>query len=207
MEPNKTDRDGEKRRGKTPRETLAMPGRRLILGGIPIAVTLASKPAMAMGECSVSNALSGHLSHPLPAGVNCGLTPDCWTKLAGTNQLWTRTGCSPSTRFIDACGSQPNGSVWSCGSQSMLAALEGSLVVSCKINGADTALNAGQFGAHCAAGILNASCFSPTNYPKTMAEVENLIAPLWSQHPANQTLAQNLLDNVTSQLSSLNVNS
>ena len=207
MEPNQADREKGKTRANGARETLAIPGRRLILGGIPIAVTLASKPAMAMGECSVSNALSGHLSHPLPAGVNCGLTPDCWTKLAGTNQLWTRTGCSPSTRFIDACGSQPNGSVWSCGTQSMLAALEGSLTVSCKINGFETALNAGQFGAHCSAGILNASCFSPTNYPKTMAQVENLIAPIWSQQPASQSLAQNLLDTVTSQLSTLNINS
>lgn len=193
-------------RGSTPRETLAMPGRRLILGGIPIAVTLASKPALAMGECSVSNALSGNLSHPLPKGTNCGLTPATWMQLAGTNQLWSRTGCSPSERFTTACGSQPSGTTWTCGTQSMLAALEGSLTVSCKIDGVDTLLSAGQFGAQCAAGILNAGCFSPNNYPKTMAQVQNLIAPIWTQMPWNQIQAQSLLDNVTSQLSIYNIN-
>jgi hypothetical protein len=40
-----------------------------------------------------------------------------------------------------------------------------------------------------------------------MAQVENLIAPIWSQQPASQSLAQNLLDTVTSQLSTLNINS
>ncbi len=194
-------------RGSTQRGTPAMPGRRLILGGIPIAVTLASKPALAHGQCSVSNALSGNLSHPLPAGTNCGLTPDTWMNLAGTNQLWSRTGCTPSMRFTSACGSQPSGSIWTCGTQSMLAALEGSLTVSCKIDDVDTPLNANQFGAQCAAGILNAACFSPNNYPKTMSQVQNLIAPIWTQRPRSQIQAQSLLDNVTPQLSIYNINS
>ncbi len=192
-------------RGGTKRETLAMPGRRLILGGIPIAVTLASKPALAMGQCSVSNALSGNLSHPLPAGTNCGLTPETWIQLAGTNQLWSRTGCSPSMRFTSACPGPANAN-WTCGTQSMLSALEGQLTVSCKIDGADTPLSAGQFGAQCAAGILNAACFSPSNYPKTMAQVQNLIAPVWTQQPTSQIQAQSLLDNVTPQLSIYNIN-
>ena len=193
-------------RGGTKRETLAMPGRRLILGGIPIVVTLASKPALAMGECSVSNALSGNLSHPLPAGTNCGLTPDTWMKLAGTNQLWSRTGCAPSQSFTSACGSRPSGATWTCGTQSLLAALEGSLTVSCKIDGVDTPLTASQFGMHCAAGILNAACFSPNNYPKTMSQVQNLIAPLWTQQPTNQAQAQSLLDSATNALSIYNIN-
>jgi len=193
-------------RGGTKRETLAMPGRRLILGGIPIVVTLASKPALAMGECSVSNALSGNLSHPLPAGTNCGLTPDTWMKLAGTNQLWSRTGCAPSQSFTSACGSQPSGATWTCGTQSLLAALEGSLTVSCKIDGVNTPLTASQFGMHCAAGILNAACFSPNNYPKTMSQVQNLIAPVWSQQPTNQAQAQSLLDSATNALSIYNIN-
>ena len=90
----------------TPRHSgLRNPGRRLVLGGIPIAVTLASKPALAMtGQCSVSNALSGNLSHPLPNGVNCGMTPQTWVDLAGTNQLWPRTGMYPQTTFISAVG-------------------------------------------------------------------------------------------------------
>lgn len=75
---------------------LRSPSRQLVLGGIPVAVTLASKPALAMtGECSVLNALSSNLSHPLPEGTNCGLTPESWIKLAGTEQLWTRTGFAP----------------------------------------------------------------------------------------------------------------
>lgn len=112
----------------------------------------------------------------------------------------------PSERFTTACGSQPSGTTWTCGSQSMLAALEGSLTVSCKIDGVDTLLSAGQFGEQCAAGILNAGCFSPNNYPKTMSQVQNLIAPIWTQKPWNQIQAQSLLDSVTSQLSIYNIN-
>jgi len=205
MEPDRAKPNEGNGRGSTPRETPAMPGRRLILGGIPIAVTLASKPALAMGECSVSNALSGNLSHPLPAGTNCGMTPDTWMKLAGTNQLWSRTGCTPSMRFTSACPG-PTNATWTCGTQSMLSALEGGLTVSCKIEGTDTLLTASQFGAHCAAGILNAACFSPNNYPKTMSQVQNLIAPIWSQKPSSQSEAQSLLDNVTAQLSIHNIN-
>src|SRR5208282_2655989 len=206
MEPEPAKPNGLYARGKAARETLAMPGRRLILGGIPVAVTLASKPALAMGECSVSNALSGNLSHPLPAGTNCGLTPDTWMKLAGTNQLWSRTGCAPSQSFTSACGSQPSGAIWTCGTQSLLAALEGSLTVSCKIDGVETPLTASQFGMHCAAGILNAACFSPNNYPKTTSQVRNMIAPVWTQQPANQAQAQSLLDSATSALSIYNIN-
>lgn len=190
-----------------PRDKLKSPGRRLILGGIPIAVTLASKPALAMGgQCSVSNALSGNLSHPLPKDMNCGLTPQTWVHLAGTNQLWSRTGCSPSMRFVSACGSQPVNNIWTCGSQSLLAALEGGLTVSCKFNGQDTALNAAQFGAHIAAGILNAACFSPGNYPKTTAEVKGLVVPVWAAQPVNQSLAQAELDSAAAQVSPYNIN-
>jgi len=206
MEQDQAKPDEGPLRGGALRAARTMPGRRLILGGIPVAVTLASKPALAMGECSVSNALSGNLSHPLPAGTNCGLTPDAWMKLAGTNQLWSRTGCSPSMRFTAACPGPAN-ATWTCGTQSMLAALEGSLTVSCKLAGVDTPLTASQFGAHCAAGILNAACFSPNNYPKTTAQVQNLIAPIWTQQPASQSLAQSLLDSATSQFSIYNINS
>jgi hypothetical protein len=206
MEQDRAKPNGGNGRDGAPRETLAMPGRRLILGGIPVAVTLASKPALAMGECSVSNALSGNLSHPLPAGTNCGLTPASWMKLAGTNQLWSRTGCTPSMHFTTACPAPAN-DIWTCGTQSMLAALEGSLTVSCKIGGVDTPLTADQFGAHCAAAVLNAACFSPNNYPKSIAQVQNLVAPIWTQQPSSQVLAQSLLDGVTSQLSVYNINS
>jgi len=205
MEENRAKPNGGKGRDSAKRETLALPGRRLILGGIPIAVTLASKPALAMGECSVSNALSGNLSHPLPAGTNCGMTPGTWMQLAGTNQLWSRTGYSPSMLFTSACPGPVN-NTWTCGTQSLLAALEGSLTVSCKINGVNTTLNASQFGAQCAAGALNASCFSPNNYPKTSSQVQTLIAAVWSQAPTSQTQAQSLLDSVTSQLSIYNIN-
>jgi hypothetical protein len=187
---------------------LRSPTRRLILGGIPVAVTLASKPALAMtGECSVSNALSGNLSHPLPEGTNCGLTPESWIKLAGTEQLWSRTGFAPSTSFLSACGSQPFESQWTCGDQSLLAALEGGLTVGCKV-GKDTAtLDAGKFRAQLAAAILNAGCFSPTNYPQTVSQVRSLVAAIWSSQPTTQSIAQAQLDATTDRVSSLNINS
>ena len=129
------------------------PGRRIILGGIPIAVTLASKPALAMtGQCSVSNALSGNLSHPLPNGVNCGLTPATWESLAGTNQLWQRTGFFPSTNFTSAAGSPGFGTEWIVGGQSLLAALQGGLIVQIKIKGTQTTPNSAFFGEQAAAG-------------------------------------------------------
>lgn len=189
------------------RETLRSPGRRLILGGIPVAVTLASKPALAAAECSVSNALSGNLSHPLPEGTNCGMTPQCWTNLAGSDQLWSRTGCTPSTRFTTACGITQTNLVWNCGSQSLLAALEGGLIVSCKISGQDTNLTAGSLGAHFAAGILNAACFAPTNYPKSTAQVKSVLVPIWAVQPANQSVAQVQLDGATAQVQPFNINS
>ena len=101
----------------------------------------------------------------------------------------------------------PASAIWTCGTQSMLAALEGSLTVSCKIDGADTPLTASQFGAHCAAGILNAACFSPNNYPKTMSQVQNLIAPIWRQKPSSQIRgAKPARCASTSQLSIYNIN-
>jgi len=187
---------------------LRSPSRRLILGGIPVAVTLASKPALAMtGECSVSNALSGNLSHPLPEGTNCGLTPESWIKLAGTEQLWTRTGFAPSTSFLSACGAQPFGSQWTCGDQSLLAALEGGLTVTCKVGKDSATLDARNFGAQLAAAILNAGCFSPTNYPETVSQVRALAAAVWSSQPATPSVAQSQLDAVTHRVSNLNINS
>lgn len=182
-------------------------GRRLLLGGIPIAVTLASKPALAMtGECSVSNALSGNLSHPLPNGVNCGLTPLTWCNLAGTNQLWPRTAMYPQTSFSSACGSPGFGSGWDCGTQSMLSALQGGLVVSCKIDGKQTTLNAQLFGEQAAAGLLNGAAFSPNNFSMSLSEVQSLILAVWSSRPTNASEAQNALDGVTNRLAPLNIN-
>lgn len=182
------------------------PGRRLILGGIPVAVTLASKPALAMtGQCSVSNALSGNLSHPLPNGVNCGMTPGTWVNLAGTNQLWPRTGMYPQTNFTSACGSPGFGS-WQCGNQSLLSALQGGLSVQCKIAGQMTTLNAQLFGEQVAASALNAAAFSPNNYSKSLGDIEALVQAIWASHPNSKSQAQTLLDNLTNQLAPLNIN-
>ncbi|MGH6968017.1 MAG: hypothetical protein ACREEL_10245 [Stellaceae bacterium] len=202
-----SDRD-DAEKSQRPDGGLRSPSRRLILGGIPVAVTLASKPALAMtGECSVSNALSGNLSHPLPEGTNCGLTPASWIKLAGTEQLWSRTGFAPSTSFLSACGAQPFGSQWTCGNQSLLAALEGGLTVGCKIGTDSVTLNPGDFGAQFAAAILNAGCFSPTNYPETVGQVRAMVVTIWASQPTTQSAAQSQLDTATHHVASLNINS
>jgi hypothetical protein len=183
------------------------PGRRVILGGIPIAVTLASKPALAMtGQCSVSNALSGNLSHPLPNGVNCGLTPSTWASLAGTNQLWQRTGYFPSTNFTTASGSPAFGSGWTVGGQSMLSALQGGLIVQVKINGNMVSLSAGLFGEQCAAALLNAAAFSPNNFSESLSQVQTKIRSVWSSTPSSKSAAQSQLDAVATTFSALNVN-
>jgi hypothetical protein len=183
-------------------------GRRLILGGIPVAVTLASKPALAMtGQCSVSNALSGNLSHPLPSGVNCGMTPATWVTLAGTNQLWPRTGMFPQTTFTSAVGAPGFGSGWIVGSQSLLSALQGSLTIRYKVNGNTTlTLNAQLFGEQVAASVLNAAAFSPNNYPDSLSEVELMVRQVWATTPSNQTQGQRALDSVTNTLAPLNIN-
>jgi hypothetical protein len=183
------------------------PGRRIILGGIPIAVTLASKPALAMtGQCSVSNALSGNLSHPLPNGVNCGLTPATWESLAGTNQLWQRTGFFPSTNFTSAAGSPGFGSAWIVGGQSLLSALQGGLIVQIKLHNVQTTLNSALFGEQAAAGLLNAAAFSPNNYPDSLSQVQQMIRAIWSSTPSSTSQAQSALNTVATQLSALNVN-
>jgi hypothetical protein len=183
------------------------PGRRIILGGIPIAVTLASKPALAMSrQCSVSNALSGNLSHPLPNGVNCGLTPSTWASLAGTNQLWQRTGYFPSTNFTTAAGSPGFGSGWLIGGQSMLSALQGGLIVQIKIKGNTTSLSGALFGEQCAAALLNAAAFSPNNFSESLSQVQTKIRGVWSSTPSSKSQAQSQLDSVASTFSALNVN-
>jgi hypothetical protein len=181
--------------------------RRLILGGLPLAVTLASRPALAAtGQCSVSHVLSGNLSNPLPSGTNCGLTPLTWCNLAGTNQLWPRTGYSSTTRFLSAFGSLPLNSKWTCSNPSLLSAMQNSLSVQCKIGSNLVTLSAGNFGAQVCAGLLNACAFAPTNYSLTSSEVTALVSPIWTSSPSSQSAAQSLLDAVTSQLSALNVN-
>ena len=188
-------------------EGLVNPARRLVLGGIPIAVTLASQPALARSaQCSVSNALSGNLSHPLPNGVNCGMTPLTWCNLAGTNQLWPRTAMYPQTVFSSAVGGPGFSSGWVLGSQSLLAALQGTLSIQCKINGKATTLNAQLFGEHVAAGMLNAAAFSPNNFPKTLGQIQMSVRSIWVTTPKNQTQAQSALDTVTNQLAPLNIN-
>lgn len=183
------------------------PGRRIILGGIPIAVTLASKPALAMTrQCSVSNALSGNLSHPLPNGVNCGLTPATWASLAGTNQLWQRTGFFPSTNFSSAAGSPGFGSGWIIGGQSMLSALQGGLIVQIKLKGTTTTLNGALFGEQCAAALLNAAAFSPNNFPDSLSQVQQKIRTVWTTVPTTTSQAQASLDSVATTFSALNVN-
>ncbi len=183
------------------------PGRRIILGGIPIAVTLASKPALAMTrQCSVSNALSGNLSHPLPNGVNCGLTPATWASLAGTNQLWQRTGFFPSTNFSSAAGTPGFGSGWIIGGQSMLSALQGGLIVQIKLKGTTTTLNAALFGEQSAAALLNAAAFSPNNFPDSLSQVQQKIRTVWTTVPTTTSQAQASLDSVVTTFSALNVN-
>jgi hypothetical protein len=183
------------------------PGRRIILGGIPIAVTLASKPALAMtGQCSVSNALSGNLSHPLPNGVNCGLTPATWESLAGTNQLWQRTGYFPSTNFTSAAGNPGFSSGWIVGEQSLLSALQGGLIIQIKIHGVQTTLNAALFGEQVAAGLLNAAAFSPNNFPDSLSQVQQMVRTVWSSTPTSSSTAQSSLNAVATQLAALNIN-
>jgi hypothetical protein len=183
------------------------PGRRIILGGIPIAVTLASKPALAMSrQCSVSNALSGNLSHPLPNGTNCGLTPATWESLAGTNQLWTRTGFFPSTNFTTAAGAPGIGSGWIVGGQSLLSALQGGLIIQIKIKGTTTSLSAAVFSEQCAAALLNAAAFSPNNYSESLSQVQQKIRTVWSSAPSSTSQAQSALSALASTFSALNVN-
>jgi hypothetical protein len=184
------------------------PGRRIILGGIPIAVTLASTPALAVTrQCSVSNALSGNLSHPLPNGTNCGLTPGTWESLAGTNQLWTRTGYFPSTNFTSAAGAPGLGSSgWIVGGQSLLSALQGGLVVEIKIKGTTTTLNGAAFGEQVAAAVLNAAAFSPNNFPDSLSQVQQMVRAVWSSSPTSTSQAQIALSTLASQLAALNVN-
>ncbi len=188
-------------------DTPRNPARRILLGGIPIAVTLASRPALALTQqCSVSNALSGNLSHPLPSGVNCGLTALTWCNLAGTNQLWPRTAMYPQTTFISACGGGPTNGAWTCGNQSLLASLQGSLVITCKIKGTAVTLNAQLFGEQAAAAILNAAAFAPNNFPKSLGAVLAMLEPIWATAPTGETQAQAQLDTVTNQLAPLNIN-
>ncbi len=183
------------------------PRRRLLLSGLPIAVTLASRPALAQGgQCTASIVMSGNLSHTLPVGTNCGLTPLSWTKLAGTNQLWPRTGFYPSGSFTTACGgSPPFNSAWSC-SGSLQSALGGGLTVQCRLQTGTVSLDCSQFGPHMAAALLNAACFAPTNYPLSTASVSQLVRQVWSSKPTSKAAAQSQLDSACGAVKGYNIN-
>ena len=92
------------------------------------------------------------------------------------------------------------------GSQSLLSALQGSLVVQCKINGTTDLLNGQLFGEQVAASLLNAAAFSPNNYSESLGQVQLLVRQIWSTTPNNKTQAQHSLDSVTNTLSALNIN-
>ena len=134
------------------------------------------------------------------------MSPLTWCNLSGTNQLWPRTAMFPSTTFTSACGAPGVGSVWTCGNQSLLASLQGTLSIQCKINGKNVTLNAALFGEQIGAGLLNAAAFAPNNYSKTLSQVQSMAQTIWLSKPKDQSAAQQLLDTLTTQLAPLNIN-
>lgn len=184
------------------------PSRRLILGGIPVAATLASKPALAMtGECSVSNALSGNLSHPLPEGTNCGLTPESWIKLAGTEQRWTRTGFAPSTSFLSACGS-PTVRI-AMDLRRSIAARRAQGRPDRRLQGRQGFGDARrtQFRRTARRGDPQRRLLRADELSGNRRLVRALVAAVWSSQPSTQFLAQTALDATTGRVSNLNINS
>ncbi|HEY1505909.1 MAG TPA: hypothetical protein VGF92_16505 [Stellaceae bacterium] len=197
-------------------------------------LTLASRPALAAGQCNASNAISGNQSHPLPNGTNCGLTPATWVSLAGTNQLWARTGFSPSTTF-SVNGSSGFDSSWNIGTVSLLSALQGGLSIKVQTSGGNgngngnsggpgsssggngngngnsngggsTTLNAAEFGEQVAAALLNAAAFAPNNYPYTLSEVEQMAMSIFGAKPSSAAVAQSELDSLASKFAAININ-
>ncbi len=158
------------------------PRRRLLLSGLPIAVTLASRPALAQGgQCTASIVMSGNL-------------------------LWPRTGFYPSGSFTTACGgSPPFNSAWSC-SGSLQSALGGGLTVQCRLQTGTVSLDCSQFGPHMAAALLNAACFAPTNYPLSTASVSQLVRQVWSSKPTSKAAAQSQLDSACGAVKGYNIN-
>lgn len=114
--------------------------RRLLIGGAPLIVSLASKPALAWPQCSISHVLSGNMSND--AQINptetCALPPNCWYSAATGSPGWQVTalgyqhggggqsgGYSPSAKFSTTFGiagsRPPNGSKgWYVGSNDSL---------------------------------------------------------------------------------------
>ena len=185
------------------------PGRRIILGGIPIAVTLASKPALAMtGQCSVSNVLSGNLSHPLPTGVNCGMTPATWQSLAGTNQLWTRTGFFPLDQLHQR-GGRPR-LRQRLDRRRAIAAL-GAARRPRSSNARSTARTRRStrqlFGEQVAAALLNAAASRRTIIRIRCRKCSRWCSRSGSRHRRSKNQAQSALDSVsTNHLAPLNIN-
>jgi hypothetical protein len=134
------------------------------------------------------------------------MTPATWQSLAGTNQLWQRTGFFPSTNFTSAAGSPGFGSGWIVGAQSLLSALQGGLIIQIKIKTTQTQLNAALFGEQVAAALLNAAAFAPNNYPDSLSQVQQMARSLWVSTPTSTSQAQSALDSVSTTLSALNVN-
>jgi hypothetical protein len=183
----------------------AATGRRALLGGLPMVITLASRPALAnVNQCTISNVLSGNLSHPLPAGPSCGLTPACWQG-SKTGTLWTRTGYSRLDNFTSDLGAIPFGSKWSIvGGQSLGTALSGGLNIQVQTSHGSSTLDATQFGAQVVASLLNAAAFAPNNYPLSTAQVKSVVQAIWNGTPSDQETAQGYLTAVANQLQTYN---
>ena len=158
--------------------------RRVLIGGAPLIMSLASKPALAWPQCSISRVLSGDMSHD--ASINptetCAMSPGCWssanswdvTKLGApySNGHVSSGGCSPSDKFGTLFGipnTKPSGSTktWyvSSSKNSLLDALKGNVALSyCDGSNHFYTLSTSKFGsytfcAQVACAVLNACAF------------------------------------------------
>jgi len=184
-------------------------GRRLILTGMPFAMTLANRPAFATGGlCTMSVLASANLSNPVEEKMNCGVSPGCWAQKAtnwqGANGDWQSTmpvNVQPDDSFRTTFSMPPSWRLCSPGDNNynpieanLYQVLTQPLVLvympssGPKIKGTDAGA-----AKHITAGYLNALAFNSGHlvngvviwghYPVTDDGVLNMVQGLWSTPP------------------------
>lgn len=194
QKPDTTASEGGSDRTHSARDRIRERRRRFLTGGlatVPVAITtLANRPALAGGYCTVSAVLSGNLSRQITEP--CGVSPGCWKNHALENNAssWTVAGFSPSQAFTSVFP-MLNTPPWSCNpaNATLLDGLNGGIVISVKLTDGSKAVTLSNFASgftlQIVAAVLNAGFFGTPKYPLSVQDVQYAVIHAITKYPTD----------------------
>jgi hypothetical protein len=167
--------------------------RRLLIGSAPFVLTLAGRPALGAvctGSAAASFDLNQSSGNPV-AGLNCAVSPTCWTARARNEggSAWLGTNYTPTDVFSQVfagAGLETSGNnSWRVnpGSATLADALGGFLAISFVRNPNTVIMTNGPlFAAEAVAALLNASFDQtyPNGFTLSVAQVIQSVTQLWA---------------------------